>query len=206
MSEIIYKLVLKPEKKNSLHVGDWVKFLLCDVHRHCTWQINRIKQITPHGDGFMLGNGEYYEFQNLFPFDLYIVAIGEEISYDDEFIDLVDLGSQLRQIHLLESDVVEQFITQYPIDGDNVVTKPRFVSPSAVEDKGNVYINETQYFTNVPVVAWNFYIGGYQPAQKWLKDRKDRTLSHEDIFHYQKIIVALTETDRLMKEIDKIEV
>lgn len=122
------------------------------------------------------------------------------------FYNLVALGSQLRQIHLLESDVVEQFITQYPIDGDNVVTKPRFVSPSAVEDKGNVYINDTQYFANVPVVAWNFYIGGYQPAQKWLKDRKDRTLSHEDIFHYQKIIVALTETDRLMKEIDKIEV
>ena len=70
---------------------------------------------------------------------------------------------------------------------------------------GNVYINETQYFANVPAVAWNFYIGGYQPAQKWLKDRKDRTLGFEDILHYQKIIVALTETDKLMKEIDKVE-
>jgi hypothetical protein len=55
-------------------------------------------------------------------------------------------------------------------------------------------------------VAWNFYIGGYQPAQKWLKDRKDRELSYEDILHYQKIIVALTETDRIMKEIDLIEI
>ena len=71
---------------------------------------------------------------------------------------------------------------------------------------GNVFINETQYFANVPLVAWNFYIGGYQPAQKWLKDRKDRELSYEDIRHYQKIIVALTETDRLMKQIDKIEI
>jgi very-short-patch-repair endonuclease len=69
---------------------------------------------------------------------------------------------------------------------------------------GNVYINEIQYFANVPEVAWNFYIGGYQPAQKWLKDRKDRELTYEDILHYQKIIVALTETDKLMKEIDKI--
>ena len=69
---------------------------------------------------------------------------------------------------------------------------------------GKVYINATQYFENVPEVAWNFYIGGYQPAQKWLKDRKDRTLSYEDIFHYQKIIVALTETDRIMKELDAI--
>jgi hypothetical protein len=56
------------------------------------------------------------------------------------------------------------------------------------------------------LIAWEFYIGGYQPAQKWLKDRKDRVLSYEDIQHYQKIIVALAETDRLMKEIDKIEI
>jgi hypothetical protein len=66
-----------------------------------------------------------------------------------------------------------------------------------------VYINETQHFANVPEVAWNFYIGGYQPAQKWLKDRK---LEFDVILHYQKIIVALTETDRLMKEIDKVEI
>jgi hypothetical protein len=70
---------------------------------------------------------------------------------------------------------------------------------------GKVFINEMQYFENVSEVAWNFYIGGYQPAQKWLKDRKDRTLTYEDIFHYQKIIVALTETDRIMKEIEKID-
>ncbi|WP_438965362.1 type ISP restriction/modification enzyme [Flavobacterium sp.] len=114
------------------------------------------------------------------------------------FFDLVDLGSQLRQIHLLESDKTENYITKYPIDGDNVVGKPKY-------DNGKVYINDTQYFENVPEVAWNFYIGGYQPAQKWLKDRKDRTLSFDDIFHYQKIIVALTETDRIMREIDRIE-
>jgi hypothetical protein len=47
---------------------------------------------------------------------------------------------------------------------------------------------------------------GYQPEQKWLKDRKDRQLSFEDIMHYQKIIVTLTETDRIMKEIDGIEI
>lgn len=116
-----------------------------------------------------------------------------------QFIDLVDFGSQLRQIHLLESPIVEKYITQYPEDGDNIVAKP-------VYKNGNVYINEVQYFANVPEVAWSLYIGGYQPAQKWLKDRKGRELSYEDILHYQKIIVALTETDRIMKEIDKIEV
>ena len=53
-------------------------------------------------------------------------------------------------------------------------------------------------------MAWTFYIGGYQPAQKWLKDRKDRALNFEDILHYQKIIVALTETNRIMQEIDTV--
>jgi predicted helicase len=115
------------------------------------------------------------------------------------FWSLVKLGSEIRQIHLLESSVVEKYITQYPIDGNNIVTKPKYID-------GNVYINETQYFANVPKIAWEFYIGGYQPAQKWLKDRKDRKLEFDDILHYQKIIVALNETDRLMKEIDKVGV
>ncbi|MBC7411537.1 MAG: hypothetical protein H7331_03675 [Bacteroidia bacterium] len=71
---------------------------------------------------------------------------------------------------------------------------------------GKVYINDTQYFDNVPQVAWEFYIGGYQPAQKWLKDRKHRTLEFDDILHYQKIIVALTNTHRLMQAIDTIAI
>ena len=115
------------------------------------------------------------------------------------FWQLVKLGGEIRQIHLLESPVVENYITGYPMDGDNVVGKIRYA-------EGRVYINETQYFDSVPEVAWSFYIGGYQPAQKWLKDRKERTLGFEDILHYQKIIVALSETDRIMKEIDTITV
>ena len=115
------------------------------------------------------------------------------------FWQLVKLGEEIRQIHLLESPIVEKYITQYPIDGDNIVTKPKY-------EDGKVYINNTQYFNSVPEIAYNFYIGGYQPAQKWLKDRKDRKLEIEDIFHYQKIIVALMETDKLMKEIDKIAI
>jgi len=116
----------------------------------------------------------------------------------DTFWALVKLGGEIRQIHLLDSSKVEQYITQYPIDGDNVVGKPKY-------KEGKVYINDTQYFDSVPQIAWEFYIGGYQPAQKWLKDRKDRTLEFDDILHYQKIIVALSETNRLMKEIDAIE-
>ena len=70
---------------------------------------------------------------------------------------------------------------------------------------GRIFFNETQYFEGVPEIAWNFYIGGYQPAQKWLKDRKGRILNYDDIQHYQEIIVALTETDRIMKQIDKVK-
>jgi len=135
-----------------------------------------------------------------------------------KFIDLVDLGGQLRQLHLLESETVENYITQYPEDGDNIVGKPKYEDRTYVKENntishndgpylmGRVYINETQYFDNVPETAWNFYIGGYQPAQKWLKDRKERELSFEDILHYQKMIVALFETDRIMKEIETIEI
>jgi predicted helicase len=134
------------------------------------------------------------------------------------FYDLVDLGSQLREIHLLESETVEEYITQFNIDGDCMVEKPIYKDSMLIDENntithstppypmGRVYINENQYFDDVPEVAWNFYIGGYQPAQKWLKDRKGRKLEFEDVAHYQKIIVALFETDRLMKEIDKIEI
>lgn len=126
------------------------------------------------------------------------------------FWQLVKLGGEIRQIHLLESDKVEDYITSYPIGGDNKVTRKLTktnIGYEPIDDsKGRVWINDDQYFDNVPLVAWEFYIGGYQPAQKWLKDRKDRTLEFDDILHYQKIIVALTETDRLMKEIDEVEI
>jgi predicted helicase len=115
------------------------------------------------------------------------------------FWKLVKLGGEIREIHLLESPVVEEYITEYPEDGNNVVVKLKY-------ENGRVYINENQYFDKVPETAWNFYIGGYQPAQKWLKDRKERELSFEDILHYQKIIVALSETARIMVEIDLVGV
>ena len=117
----------------------------------------------------------------------------------DIFWQLVKLGGQIRQIHLLESPIIEKYITQYPIDGNNIVGKTKY-------QDGKAYINDTQFFNNVLQTAWEFYIGGYQPAQKWLKDRKDRKLEFDDILQYQKIIVALTETDRLMNEISKIDI
>lgn len=109
-----------------------------------------------------------------------------------EFDRLVPLGRQLRELHLMKAPV--EYDTTYPEVGDNLIEKVQY-------DDCKVYINDTQYFGNVPVLAWNCYIGGYQPAQKWLKDRKGRKLTDEDLEHYQKIIKILLETARIMKQI-----
>ena len=119
------------------------------------------------------------------------------------FRTISEQGETLRRLHLMEDAAIGA--TPYPFDGqppegfDSLVDKPRY-------ENGRVYINgkdgEGQYFDAVPSVAWDFPIGGYQPAQKWLKDRKGRALSWEDIRHYQKIIKILAETDQIMKEIN----
>jgi predicted helicase len=113
------------------------------------------------------------------------------------FWKLVSLGREIRRLHLMESSKLNDLITMFSVAGSNAVEKIVF-------EKGKVWINATQYFDHVPEPAWNFFIGGYQPAQKWLKDRKGRELSSDDLLHWQRIIVALVETDRLMKEIDEV--
>ena len=113
----------------------------------------------------------------------------------ETFWKLVSKGGELRQIHLMESPILENHEYYFPVEGNNEVDKTEYKG-------GRVYINKDQYFENVPEISWNFYIGGYQPAQKWLKDRKGRVLTFDDIQHYQKIIKALLETDRVMREID----
>jgi len=115
------------------------------------------------------------------------------------FFKMVTLGRELRSHHLLENENLEpkNFITKYEIDGNNLVEKVKY------SDK-KVFINDTQYFSWVPENVWDFYIWWYQPAQKWLKDRKGRELKYEDIIHYWKIIKILNETIRIMWEIEKI--
>lgn len=112
------------------------------------------------------------------------------------FKTLVRLGKELVDFHLLRTSRVDQFITGYPIAGDHLVEKVQYA-------RGNVWINPKQYFEGVPEEVWNFKIGGYQVCDKWLKDRKGRKLSGEDINHYQRVVVALKETIRLMAEVDK---
>ena len=112
---------------------------------------------------------------------------------------LVAKGAKLVSLHLVESPKLNSLITKYPIVGPNQVETVRY-------DEANqrVYINKSQYFEGVSPEVWNFYIGGYQVCQKWLKDRKGRTLSYDELTHYQKIVVALKETIRLMQEIDEL--
>lgn len=114
----------------------------------------------------------------------------------ESFKKLVKFGTELRHLHLLESPKINEFITTFSESGSDRVEKIKYKD-------GNVYINDVQYFGKVPEIAWNFYIGGYQPAQKWLKDRKGRVLVNEDLEHYQKMIVSLSETEKIMKKIDE---
>lgn len=111
------------------------------------------------------------------------------------FWDVSDKGSQLRRLHLMEGAAIGETPFPFVGEGDGKVEKPEFRS-------GHVWINKTQRFENVPPVSWSFHIGGYQPAQKWLKDRKRRSLSYDDVQHYQRILKILSETDSIMKTID----
>lgn len=111
---------------------------------------------------------------------------------------LANLGGELVALHLLESPKVNDFITRFEGQGDNSIPK------KPVYKDGAVWINASQRFEGVPEAVWNFHVGCYQVCEKWLKDRKGRTLSDGDIAHYQRVVVALNETIRLMAEIDRV--
>ena len=116
------------------------------------------------------------------------------------FAELIPLGARLVNLHLIETVGTDTQVT-FPNIGSNQVDKVRYEPPTC-SLPGRVWINRKQYFGSVKPDIWMFTIGGYRPADKWLKDRKGRTLSEDDIKHYGKIITAFAETIRLMKEID----
>ncbi len=123
------------------------------------------------------------------------------------FWHLAKLGGQIRKLHLFQGPMFEENNIHFPKNGDNVVFNPYFTPTTVLENEvGRVYINETQYFDNIPKIAWDFHIGGYQPAQKWLNERNTRKLELEDISRFQKVIVALAETDKIMNEMIQIEI
>jgi len=115
------------------------------------------------------------------------------------FKSLAAKGDELVSLHLMESPVLNNLITKYPIADSNTVEKVTYDDNSQ-----RVCINKTQYFEGIPLGVWDFHIGGYQVCQKWLKDRKGRALTYDELTHYQKVVVALKETIRLMAEIDEL--
>ncbi len=112
------------------------------------------------------------------------------------FAALVALGKSLAALHLMESEGDE--VPAFPVAGDNRVDRVRYAPPN------RVFVNRAQYFESVSPETWEFTIGGYRPAEKWLKDRKGHVLSDYDIDHYRQIIAALAGTGHLMKEIDEL--
>ena len=105
-------------------------------------------------------------------------------------------GGALRRLHLLQDADGWVLEATYPVAGSNAVEAVRW-------EGDRVYINAQQHFGHVPREVWEFYIGGYQPAQKWLKDRRGKALDYEDIERYRRIVHALVETIRIMDELER---
>jgi predicted helicase len=114
----------------------------------------------------------------------------------EQFYRLAAIGSVLRKLHLMEDVSLSDDKATFPVAGSNEIANLNY-------ENGKVFINRSQYFENVPLESWNFYIGGYQPAQKWLKDRKGRSLIFDEIEHYRKIITVLSLTVDLQRQIDE---
>ena len=116
-----------------------------------------------------------------------------------QFKAIVKIGRSLIDTHLMRDAApgLTETRARFPKIGNNIVQKVRF-------ENNCVFINAEQFFNNVPKVAWEMPIGGYMPAEKWLKDRKGRTLSGDDIKHYQRIVIALLKTAEAVKALDAI--
>ena len=118
----------------------------------------------------------------------------------DLFRQFIMLGQRLTELHLMEAEPQSQ--PRFPLEGNLRVDRLRHAeTPDG--HSGQVYINNNQFFDGVTKATWEFTIGGYRPAEKWLKDRKGRTLTADDVRHYRKMCGALAETQELMTEIDE---
>ena len=123
----------------------------------------------------------------------------------ESFWALVGLGSQLRGLHLMESESLDERVIDIEGEGAMLITNKLNKQDYTIEeDIVTLHINDNISIVNIPLISWEFYIGGYQPAQKWLKDRVGRVLSRSDMKHYNKIINALLTTHKIMGEIDEV--
>jgi predicted helicase len=128
----------------------------------------------------------------------------KETTFANVWEKLLPLGHELIDLHLLRKVPVE-LRANFPQAGTSEVEKPRYDPPNTPTNPtttGRVYINATQFFDGVPPETWAFKVGGYQVCEKWLKDRKGRTLTSDDVDHYRNVVAALTRTRVLMRDID----
>jgi len=119
------------------------------------------------------------------------------------FQKLAALGERLVDLHLLRSSELDPPIARFQGEGDNRVQTGKNGLRYDAEMQ-RVYINDVQYFEGVPPEVWEYHIGGYQVCHKWLKDRKDRCLTLEDIKTYCRIVTALSKTIAIQADIDKL--
>ncbi len=117
-----------------------------------------------------------------------------------KFIELSDIGWELIEHHLMKKDYPDDKIS-FSVQGSDVVEKIRFLEDKNAET-GSIFINDKQFFGNVPISAWNFYIGGYNVLDKWLKSRKDRKLTFDEKRTFAKIIDILCFTEERMRHIE----
>jgi len=113
------------------------------------------------------------------------------------FSKMAEYGKRLVNLHLLKSTELNLPIAKFQGRGDSKVERLRYD-----EEEKRIYINQAQYFEGITKEVWQYQIGGYQVLNKWLKDRKRRTLSLEDIKHYCKVVTSLQKTIDIQEEID----
>jgi predicted helicase len=136
------------------------------------------------------------KYQEFLKIDFPRIPFTEKIKL---FQRLSELGKQIVNLHLLNSPELNNPIAKYYGEDSNTVEKPEYK-----ESENNVYINNHQYFGGIKPEVWNYYIGGYHVLNKWLKDRRGRALSSEDIKHYCKIVTAISKTIIIQNKIDEI--
>ena len=115
---------------------------------------------------------------------------------------LATLGQRLVDLHLLRSEELDPPAARFQGEGDDRVARTRSQGFRYESQEERVYINKTQYFEPVPLELWEYQIGGYQVLQKWLKDRRERRLTLEEIKTYCRVVTAIQRTIALQEEID----
>lgn len=120
----------------------------------------------------------------------------------DLFRALCIQGENLVRAHTLRSE--RPVAATFPVPGDSIVRRVRYVGPTSAKSAGRVAINDTQYFEPVAPEVWGFRVGGYRICHKWLKDRKGRRLSRSEQARFAQIIDTLSESVYLVQKIDAI--